>query len=593
MPSVTAPDGTTKYIPGVYTDIRVRSSLPGPLPEFHVPVVIGDADWGVPYNANDLKYSDEAEFSPFVALGTASAVADEYGPASDIAIAAKYAKRHGLPFAYYVSCSALVRCSVPAHSTGPVVEMNIYSKKFGAPGGHIKIAVSGSGVVVTPLKHFARLAQDVSVGDTRIYVRDNTWVKDGQAIELGDNNSANVAYLVKATDGKGTEFDANGQEVFWVDITTTASAAVSAAETAASGYGMIVEYDTTRQETSGTLANGQALVDWLNDTSKHIGASKAATFSNAALLTQAEKPMKEVSAWGTVVPGASPAGTLTEHNDFISDLDSKEWDAFLLREQIVPRAFLLVESLTTVHAAWRDWAITKRAAGYPVSITTGCDWGDTNLAGAGSTNPKVRATALDNQDIDLWAGGMDYLDAYKSLAPAVFGMRIAGGIAHNLTNDALSYSTLEIKWDERVSGNLTTLHKAGVGVYRLSGSRPYRFVVSLGLNTLQANTQSWNVDTADTCLIMQRDQADFVDRVLKEDLDGSQLGADKVDPSTISAVIIKRALFLKDKRGLIEDFSISSITLDASGNGYNVVWGVKLPTTTDFITVTTYVNIGE
>ena len=131
-----------------------------------------------------------------------------------------------------------------------------------------------------------------------------------------------------------------------------------------------------------------------------------------------------------------------------------------------------------------------------MSITAGTEWGDTDLTASDSTNPVFRATALNSQDFSLVAGGLDGDPAYLSFAPAVFGRRIEGGVRHNLTNDVIQYSELEVHWDERGSGELTDLHKAGVIAYRLNvevGS--IRFVVSQGISTLQANANSWNTGT--------------------------------------------------------------------------------------------------
>jgi len=304
--------------------------------------------------------------------------------------------------------------------------------------------------------------------------------------------------------------------------------------------------------------------------------------------------IKDVAAaWTGTTAGTSPAVSSGDHTAFIEDLDDAEWDNFLARHQIIPQAFLVVDSSSTNQGSWRDWAVTKRAEGYPVSITAGCAWGDTVIDAGNDTAPEFRSAALNSQDVMLCAGGLDRLAAYLSFAPAVFGRRIEGGIGHNLTNDDLVYSEVEKRWDERVSGHLTKLHKFGVVTYRMRGSRPYRYVISQGLSTLQNNSAAWNEGSDDTCLVMQRDLADYIDRVLKEDLDGKQLGADKVTPATISAVIFRKAQVLKERRGLITDFTINSVTLDASGNGYNVEWAVKLPTTTDFITCTTQILVGE
>ena len=185
------------------------------------------------------------------------------------------------------------------------------------------------------------------------------------------------------------------------------------------------------------------------------------------------------------------------------------------------------------------------------------------------------------------------LARYLSFRPAVWGRRLEKGIPHNLTNDDLFYSELEVMWDERESGERTTLHKGGVCVYRLSIQSSIRFRISEGLSTLQANSVSWNESTKDSALVMQRDLADFIDRIIKLDLDGLQVGADEVTAASVGGVVIRRAQLSLLKRGLVTDFRVSSVSLNESGAGFDLQWSVTMPVTTDFITVVTTILIGE
>jgi len=589
MPSVIAPDGTTVYIPGVYQNQEVISDLPGATPEFHIPVVIGDANMGHPYNAQDLKYANEDAFSPFRLCKTTAAVEAYYGKGSEIAKAFRIAKRHGLPFAYCCAINAMTRASIVATSTGPVDELTLFSKTFGAVGGHHKVTVTvtPSSITITPVKRHTLLTSNAAATDKRIYVQDNSWAAIGQSYELGDNTQANQAFVVA---DKGEEYDSNGQIVYWIEATAAVGAIFATAQ-----YAMLVEYDTVNVEESGTITTGQEFYDFLNDTSKYVGAKKEATFSDVVLIAQAIKPMKEIAAWNAPTDGTSPAGTVTEHDDLISDLDASEWDNFLLTYGVVPQAFLVVDGSSTIHASWRDWAATKRAEGWPVSFTVGCDWGDTDVTGNVDTNSRYRAQTLNSQDMMLCAGGMDFQASYLSTAPAVFGRRIGGGLNHNLTNDELLYSNLEKIWDERSSGELTLLTRSGVVTQRLRVAGNPRYVVSEGLSTLQNNGSSWNTVTNDTPLVMQRDLADFFDRVTKEDLDGTQVGADAVSADSIAAVLRNRVEKTLERKNYVVkgSYTISEIALQDSGAGYDVTHQVQFPTTLDFITTNTQILVGE
>jgi len=588
MPAFTDPSGSLVYVPGVYSKTEVISSLPGPLPAFHVPIMTGDAVEGIPYNIASL-LEDHESLGMFVPHGTSTGVAKQFGPDSDLAIAAKYAKRHGLPFAWFVAANALTRASVVATSGGQVVdEFKVYARSFGAPGGWIKITcASGTSWVVQPPKHYTRLSADAGSTDKRIYVRDNSWASEGMAVELGSNAVANVAATVT---GVGQQIDSNGQVERWIDVDTAPGATL-----ATSAYSLIAHYSDSLKESSSTFTTGQELVDWLRDESAYLDAAKEATFSDATLDALATAtPMKQITSgtWNNATVGTSPASTSGSHDALITLLDTA-WDDFSLENQALPRSWCIVSSDSTVHASWRDWATAKRTEGWPVNITVGAAWGDTSLTAGNSTDLTYRAQQLNSEDVLLAAPGIDRLASYLSFSPSVFGRRMAGGPLHNLTNDEIIASHLEKVWDERGSGQVTTLHKKGVCTYKLSVGQSIRYRVGQGLSTIQNNASAWDPVGGTSPLVMQRDLADFVDAVIKTDFEELQIGADKVDPSTIGGVLRRRVQKSLERRGYVVSFTIDSITLNESGNGYDVTWSVVLPSTTDFIGVTTRILVGE
>ncbi len=590
MPRFTTPDGRTVYIPGVYSDIKVTSNLPGPLPAFQIPVIVGEADEAsYPYTFNSVKQAVEDEHLSFVGVGTSSRCKEEFGADANVSIAMAWAKRHKLPWAFIVAINALTRASVVAQSGGPVTQGVIFAKKFGAVGGHIKLrVVGGTTVQITPVRRYSLLTANALTGATRLYVKDSTWLSEGDSVVVGDNNSADATYVV---DSVGTALTSTGQITHYIELTTALGADITTAQ-----YGMALVYNEDAVEAPDAFADVQEMVDWLNDESDHLGFQKDAGFTNPASLVAlaTATPIKEIAAWGAPTAGTSPAATTGDHQTFITNLGASDWDDFALENQVLPQAFLVLSANSTTHGDWRDWAVEKRTEGFPVSITTGCAWGDTALAAGGDTNPKVRAAALNSQDVALCAGGLDKVAAYLSLAPAVFGLRVKGGVKHNLTNDEIKHSTIEVKWDERNSGELTDLHKKGVITYRLSvagGRIAYR--VSQGLSTLQNNATSWNEVDATTPLLMQRDIADFCDRVIKEDLDATQIGGDEVTESSVSAVVVKRCQKSLLKRGYITAFSISGIELNDTGAGWDVDVALTLPVTSDYIGLRTTILIGE
>lgn len=589
MPRFESPSGAIVYVPGVYSVIKVVSDLPGPLPEFQIPIIVGEADEAdYPYTFSSVKQAIEDDHIPFLSCGTSSAVRASFGPDSNLAVAMAFAKRHGLPWAYIVAVNALTRASVIATSTGPISQGTIFAKRFGAVGGHIKLKVaSGTTVTVTPVKRYSLLTADALTGKSRLYVKDNSWIAAGDTIYVGDNNTADAAYVV---DSIGTELTATGQVSYYVQLTTTLAADITAAQ-----YGMVLIWDEDNAEEPDAFANLQAMLDWFNDESVYLGMVKGGGWTNPAALVAlgTATPIKEIAAWSTATPGTSPAATSSDHTTFLSNLDATDWDRFCLDQQVIPHSFLVLDSSATIHGLWRDFAIAKRAEGSSIAVFTGCAWGDTDLNASGDTDPTERATALNCQDVAIWAGGLDRIASYLSMAPAVFGRFIAGGVGHNLTNDELLFSSLEKTWDERNSGELTKLHKKGVGTYRLStAGGVIRYVISQGISTLQNNASSWNESDASTPLLMQRILADFADRVIKQDLDASQLGGDEITQASVSAVVVKRCDKSLLKRGRITSYRINSIALASNGAGWDVDVGVGLPVTADFIGLRTNILIG-
>lgn len=586
MPRFIDPAGRARYIPGAYLRTKVVRDSAGPLPDFLVPFVVGDATHArYPRGFNASKQDIEGEHSPFVYCGTSSAAREAFGSDCDIAVGMTFAKRHGLPSAYVVACNALTRATVLVTSTGPVVQGTLFAKLYGAVGGHIKVKIaSGTTVTVQPVHRYTMVTVNASTGDTRLYVADASWLAEGDAVVVGDNNSADAAYVV---DRVGTALSATGQIVHYVELTTTLGADITTAQ-----YGMVLTYDAGEAETPDAFGDLQEMADWFNEESEHLGFQPGALFDNpaAVIALATSTPLKEIAAWSTATAGTSPASTSGNHTSMIDDLDASEWDAFAESENLVPQAFLVLSSSSTVHGLWRDWAIAKRAGDEAVSVTVGCAWGDVVIGAGNDTAPEFRAAALNSQDVSLWAGGLDLVASYLSLAPAVFGRRIQGGVNHNLTNDELIYSSVERKWDERGSGELSLLHRKGVGTYRLGVAGGVRWRVSQGLATLQTNSQAWNENDATTPLLMQRDLADFWSRALKELLEGSQVGADEVTRESVAAAIVSLGSQMI-RRGYLTRYQIVAIAPSDEGNGWNAEVSIWPNRTTDFIGVTTNIRL--
>ena len=228
-----------------------------------------------------------------------------------------------------------------------------------------------------------------------------------------------------------------------------------------------------------------------------------------------------------------------------------------------------------------------------MSFNVGGDVGDIVLGATDSTSPIWRAERLDSQDVQLVASGADDLPPYLSLAAAVWGRRVSEGLNHNLTHDALGFDKYEKHWNEIDNGELTSLSQKGIVTHKpIVTTNGLETVIPQGLNTMQRNGGViWNEDTQDTWATMQRDLADFVDRVLRTDFNKAGVGADGVTEASVAGTLQRRAEKSLIRAGYIVAFSITSVTLNDAGSGYDIEWNVRLPTTTDYITAVTTILI--
>lgn len=581
-------DGVERFVPDVYTASKVVSNLPGATRAFQVPVLLASADQGYPYNVASLVEAAEGTVVPWRKMTRSSDVRALYGKASDMDVAFNYGKKGGLPYAWAVCLSALTRASVIATSTGPVNQIKLFSQLFGAPGGWHKLSWTSSTLTVQPWKHWSKLVADAATGDYRVYVTDNTWIYVGMAVEIGDNATANASKTVTA---KGQEIQSDGTIRYWVEFSATVGADIATADYAAIAY-----YDTADQTASGTLSTTQAVIDFINDASEVFGAVKHADYTGATLLTVTSlTSLKDISAWGTVTAGTSPAATSSDVDDFLTQLDGDgvdNLDAWRADANALPRLFCLVLADSDAHNLLVTWAQEQRADGYPVAFVTGCDWGDIVLGAGDDTDPAYRAASLNSQDITLCALGLDRLPAVLSLAPYVWGYRANGGVNHNLTKDRINATALETRWS---AADLDTLVQAGVLSLRqfITNEAIFQGVIQ-GLSTLQANASAWNTGVdATTPLLNQRDIADFIFLDLKLYVTGKLLGEDQVTKLDVTGAALARGRGY-ETQGYIESgsFKVVSVELNSAGNGWDVEACFVPITTTDFITITTTILVG-
>jgi hypothetical protein len=585
-------DGQRYEVPGVVRKTLVSSSAPGPLPAFHVPILLG-AGWdGHPYDVGDKLVDGEADPSPFKRCNTDSVLSEHYGAGTELHRGMRFAKRHGLPFAFVCNLSDMVRASIVAETAAPVAQFTMHARKFGPMGGWHKIGYASSILTIIPVKRFAPLIANLGSSATRAYVEGagiHGWLVEGASVVVGSNS---VAGVVRTILSAGVEITSTGQRRHWVELSSAPGSAVNT-----SAYGVILQYATEKTYTVSGMATAQNLIDYLNSFDPLYRAVVHANFTNAAPDAIATPtPLKEITAWGTVIAGTAPAPTDADVDAFIAMMNAGEWAEFAETRQLVPQTYCLLSGDSSQHAAMRDYAAAERTRGFPISVMVGGRWGDIVLAAGDDTDPLFRASSLNSDSVALAICGLDREAAYLSLAPALWGIRVARGPGHNLTNDDLIFSELEVLWDEINSGELSDLTRSGCITLKLKIGQTIRYSVNQGTSTLQANAVIWNSSDATTWALMQRDLADFIDRVIHTDFEEGFVGADVVTANGIAAALRRRAFVSLVKRNYLKPdngFRIDSISLNDEGNGFLVEWSVRLPDTIDFITVKTTILVGE
>ena len=581
-------NGVRRYKPGVYSSTEVVSSLSGPLPAFHVPVVIGWGFDGHGYDARAKSVANEIQFDWYRLCTSPEEVGNYFGVGSDIHVAAQFAFRHGLPRAYFCALSPMVRASVIVDAS-TTAQFTLHARRFGPIGGWLKLSYASNTLTLQRVLRYALISATVTTTGTRVYLQGggiHSWLTPGASVVVGANNAAGAARTIVDS---GIEVQANGQIAQWVELSSAHGTELTVAN-----YGVILQYEPATVVKTG-LTTGQAIIDYVNGTtgipaSPDLVAVKHANFTNAAPDdVSALTPIKEISAWSTTTPGTAPSTIDGDMTAWVTLMDGGARSRFEQETNSIARMFLLADSDDTRHGTMRDYAIVRRTNGAPIGVMTGCAWGDVVVAAGNTTAPEFRSAALNSEDVMLAACGLDRRAACLSLAAAYFGRRVSGGIGHNLTNDEMLFSHLETNWTDT---QLDTLLQRGVATVALTYGDPIRYKLAQGISTLQANSVIINQDGT-TWSVMTRDAMDFNENAMSVVLNEQVIGADAVTPVSIAAVARRRAEQLVAAGSILAgSFGISSITLNAGGNGYDVVYNSRVPTPTDFLHVTQRVFVG-
>jgi len=423
-------------------------------------------------------------------------------------------------------------------------------------------------VTITPTKEEKLLTQTANSGQNIIYVNNVEGIDAGRTFILA--SSARESITVKAVD---KTYTANGYKVV---LESNLSNNHTTGNT-----GRLFNKDTARQAVYtfvGSEYNLAAIVAKINAipqffTTEAVGTDVPATLAETYF-----------SALSTVAGGANIDATSADYTE-IATLFPSWSDAFLRANKVNVRIILLGTPDASIHAVFKALQATMRSNTYnrPISIVAGCELGDILVTGSATTNPIYRAASINDGSFSIWADGLDGLPAYKSLAPQIFGIRLANPITHNLTRDKINASKLEKEWTRP---ELEKLLVGGVGTVVATKTG---FRVAQGISTYQDHTNDWNEQDNDTYLIQQRDLADYFHIGIIQGLDNDLVGNDNITLETVTQYVNATA------QKYIQEGYITSIVvkeIKKSGLGWIVKHDITLPGLTDFFGVQTYIIAG-
>lgn len=265
-------------------------------------------------------------------------------------------------------------------------------------------------------------------------------------------------------------------------------------------------------------------------------------------------------------PGTNPYDTnmtrqecasLAAYTDIASKF--KDWGKdFYLNNQVKIRVVLHDSYEDTTKAVFRDLSIVMRENRSPIIVLSGTKYGDTDLSSATSTNPVVRAKALNTDNYVLCVGGLDGYPASLSFAAQAFGLKLKYGAFHNMTRDQLVYTSAEIDWTD------TQVKQLLIGGCLIYDKYRKGLQVVRGINTYQYQDKIWNVQDRKTYLQMPRDLADRFFRGIVEGLDDDLVGLEGLTREDVQNYCFKTGNNFQ-ATGEIKSFSILSIKKGEAG----------------------------
>ncbi len=391
-----------------------------------------------------------------------------------------------------------------------------------------KTAVAASAL----LADYARIFEEDTNGKETI-----TWLGTYTPSQVADEINA-ASKLVEAEIASGaTTLPGTASKTYFQNLPAGDTGSMTGTATAGTG--------TTLSDAAAAWTANNLINKFVRITGgTGVGQIRKITANTATQLTVATWTVT-VDATSTYIildsPGTNPydssaarqeASTLADYTAIAAGV--KEWmKDFEYQNKVKLRLYYFDSYDSNVHTVFRDLAIQRRTDGVPICVIGGTAWGDINTTGDVDTNPCYRAKNLNNDGFVLCGGGAEKYPASLSFTPAVFGDKMANGVAHNLTRDSLIFDSFEVEWSET---ELVKLTRSGVLTYnkRITGVK-----ITRGINTYQYQDKIWNREDKMSYLQYPRDLVDKFFRTLIEGQDEDQIGLDKMTKEEVERYCMK------------------------------------------------------
>jgi len=620
-------NGKLYSFPGAFGAIKAISSVGASIPEFQVGLIMGQQDKGKPYLDAD----------PFVGFSKLSDIWNYYGRYSDIAKAFEYAKKKGMSSCFCTGMSPSTQAECTALDETPVDSIVFTVRDYGALANDHVIEIEGvhnreigvgssanfilgetvkddatgllTGIVISKPDTTHMVIQTTSatpIGAEAITgvtsAATCTLIAIGVTLQVGcvvktipPKNSqfltANVGVggnqiTVQGTDGLSvgqsyiiTDNDANYEDIVIQEVNdvtkviTLESALTNAFTT--TKYARIFQQDTDNEEVSDVLYSQDEIVSYYAEAEDRLLIAEEAAADKGILAHAAAQYVPEFT---TSTPGTSPAVAASDYNTAFTNLPDKLTE-FSNTWNLDLRIFYPVTDNATVHGYLKNFATERRALGKPIAGIVG--GGDNDIGQTALDEIK----AINHQDIQYAVGGFDDDAAYISHAAELFGNRIYNTVAHNQTYDKVVASTVEAWYNEESAIGKALMNGGGTVITIPKHAKGIGYVWAKGQSTLLANTATWNMDDT-TYLIMQRDLADYCQKIMVEGYEGQFVGNDNLTVADVTRYAIATINSMVSK-GIIVSGKVDEIVEEAEG--WTIKWAAKLPSEKNYIGIVTQI----